>query len=264
VAAITSLQNERIKLVRALQSQGKVRRKAGQVVLEGVRLIADAVAAGSRPDFVLYTAEAVAPPKTGAALLESLRSPGVACFEVTPEVMAHAADTESPQGILAVVAMPKLPVPPSPSLALILDGIADPGNLGTLLRTAAAAGVDVVILAPGCVDPFNPKVLRSGMGAHFRVPLVQHSWIDITIAYDHLPFYLADASGSLPYFAVDWAEPAVLVIGSEAHGAAAQASQLAKASIAIPMADGAESLNAAAAAAVILFEARRQRLGHAR
>ncbi len=264
MAAITSLQNERIKLVRALQSQGKARRKAGQVVLEGVRLIADALATGSRPDFVLYTPEAAAPEKPGAPLLESLRGLGVTHFEVTPEVMAHAADTESPQGMLAVVAMPDLSLPDPVTLALILDGLADPGNLGTMLRTAAAAGVDVVILAPGCVDPFNPKVLRSGMGAHFRVPVIQRSWLDISLGYDHLPFYLADSSGSLPYDAVDWKEPAALVIGSEAHGAAAQARQLSGASIAIPMANAAESLNAAAAAAVILFEARRQRTGHAR
>ncbi len=264
MAAITSLQNERIKLVRALQSQGKARRKAGQVVLEGVRLIADAMAAGSQPDFVLYPPDAITPEKPGALLLETLHASGVACFEVTPEVMAHAADTESPQGMLAVVAMPHLPVPNALTLALILDGIADPGNLGTILRTAAAAGVDVVILAPGCVDPFNPKVLRSGMGAHFRVPLVQRAWPDIARACDRLPCYLADASGSLPYDAVDWTEPAALVIGSEAHGAAAQARQLAGASILIPMSNAAESLNAAAAAAVILFEARRQRTGCAR
>jgi TrmH family RNA methyltransferase len=264
LAVITSLQNERIKLVRALQSQGKARRKAGQVVLEGVRLIADAMATGSRPDFVLYTPDAVVPGKPGGPLLESLRSQGAICFEVTPEVMAHAADTESPQGMLAAVATPQLPVPTTLALALILDGIADPGNLGTILRTAAAAGVDLVILAPGCVDPFNPKVLRSGMGAHFRVPVIRRTWPDITAAYDHLPFYLADASGGLPYHAVDWGQPAALMIGSEAHGAAAQARQLARASIFIPMSNAAESLNAAAAAAVILFEARRQRTGNAR
>jgi TrmH family RNA methyltransferase len=155
--------------------------------------------------------------------------------------------------------MPEFMPPLDANLVLILDGIADPGNLGTILRTAAAAGADVVILAPGCVDPYNPKVLRSGMGAHFRVPLARQAWPDIAAEYGHLAVYLADAASDLPYYAVDWRQPAGLIIGGEARGAETQARQLARATIAIPMSNAVESLNAAMAAGVILFEIRRQR-----
>jgi TrmH family RNA methyltransferase len=237
--------------------QSKLRRKEKQIVLEGVRLIGDAVAAGVLPEFVLYT-PGTAPDQPVVQWIARLRERGVACFETTPDIMAHVSDTQSPQGIVAVVPMPALS-PADVNLVLILDGIADPGNLGTILRTAAAAGVDVVILAPGCVDPYNPKVLRSGMGAHFRVPLARKAWPDIAAEYGHLPIYLAEAASNLLYYAVDWRQPAGLIIGGEARGAEAQARQLARATIAIPMSNTVESINAALAAGVILFEIRRQR-----
>jgi TrmH family RNA methyltransferase len=260
VSVITSPHNERIKLVRALQSQARARRKAGRVALEGVRLVRDAFAAGERPDFVLYTPDADAPDKESVSLLASLREEAIPCLAVTPEVMAHAADTQTPQGVIAVFGMPDLRIPPALSLALDLDGVADPGNLGTMLRTAAAAGVDGVFLAPGCVDPFNPKALRSGMGAHFRVPVASMGWDSIAARLGSLAVFLADARADTPYTAVDWRQPAALIVGGEARGAQADARRLATTTITIPMANAAESLNAAAAGAVILFECRRQRL----
>jgi TrmH family RNA methyltransferase len=238
--------------------QSKLRRKEKRIVLEGVRLIGDAAAAGVLPEFVLYTPGA-APDQPVAQWIVRFHEQGVACFETTPDIMAHITDTQSPQGIIAVVPMPEFMPPLDANLVLILDGIADPGNLGTILRTAAAAGADVVILAPGCVDPYNPKVLRSGMGAHFRVPLARQAWPDIATEYGHLVVYLADAASDLPYYAVDWRQPAGLIIGGEARGAETQARQLARATIAIPMSNAVESLNAAMAAGVILFEIRRQR-----
>jgi TrmH family RNA methyltransferase len=256
---ITSLHNERVKLVHALQSQGKVRRQEKRIALEGVRLIGDALAAGVRPDFVFFTPESSAGDQPVARLLARLRDQGVLCIDVTPEVMAHVTDTESTQGIVAVVPMPELPVPAHADLVLILDGIADPGNLGTILRTAAAAGAGRVVLAPHCVDPFNPKVLRSGMGAHFRVPITRQSWEEIAGAVSGLSVYLADPGGTIPYYGVDWRSPSALIVGGEAHGADPHARQLAGTTVSIPMGSGVESLNAASAAAVILFEIRRQR-----
>ncbi len=258
---ITSLHNERVKLIRALQTQGKARRKEGRIALEGVRLVEDAILSGARPDFVLYTPAALTDTadQPESRLLLKLRERDIPCLETTPEIMAHASDTESPQGIIAVVPMPDLAVPPDPTLALILDGIADPGNMGTILRTAAAAGVDVVVLAPHCVDPFNPKVLRSGMGAHFRVPLARKSWQQISEDYSSLALYLAEAGRDLPYYRVDWARPSAVIIGGEARGVDPRARQLAPTAIAIPMSKSVESLNAAMATAVILFEVRRQR-----
>lgn len=260
---ITSLQNDRVKLVRALQSSGKSRRKENRVVLEGVRLVGDALAAGSTPDFVFYTQDFTAESHPGSRLFAALQEQSVTCLEVSDEVMIHMADTQTPQGILAVVVLPELAIPQSITLALILDGVADPGNLGTILRTAAAASVDVVFLAPGCVDPFNPKVLRSGMGAHFRLPIVRLNWNDISARLGNLPMYLADAEGDNHYHQVDWTQPSALIIGGEARGAEMEARQKAQAVISIPMGNAAESLNAAVANGVILFEVRRQReVGH--
>src|SRR5262249_25572280 len=156
-----------------LQTSGKARRKAGQIALEGVRLIGDALDAGFNPDFILYR------PDADTALIRRLQTSGVECYEVTPEILVHAANTQTPQGMIAVLPLPELPIPESITFALILDAVADPGNLGAILRSAAAATANLVILAPNCVDPFNPKVLRSAMGAHFRVPLVRQNWAEI-------------------------------------------------------------------------------------
>jgi TrmH family RNA methyltransferase len=255
-ATITSPQNERVKLVRALHSQPKARRKADRVALEGVRLIADAVAA-ALPDFVLYTRPQG---EAGRTLLVHLEALAVPCLEVTPDLMRSMCETDTPQGMVAVLPMPRLPAPPVPHLVLFLDGVSDPGNLGTILRASAAAGADEVVLLPGCVDPFNPKALRSGMGAHFRVPLAIKTWAQVADDYADLPLYVADAQGDQPYFAVDWTRPAGLVIGGEARGAAPDAYAIARSAISIPMENASESLNAAVAAAVILFECQRQRL----
>jgi TrmH family RNA methyltransferase len=256
---ITSPHNERVKLVRALQHHAKTRRQERRIALEGVRLVGDALAAGARPDFVLYTAEAVEVGKPGASLLATLQTADVPALEVTPALMAHAADTQTPQGVIAVLPMPEVPLPDAITLMLILDGVADPGNLGTILRAAAAAGADGVWLAPGGVDPYNPKALRSGMGAHFRVPIIMAGWPGIATACAGLAVYIADADGARTHDAVDWCAPSAVIIGGEAHGTADAAGSLARERIAIPMANAAESLNAAIAAAVLLFEARRQR-----
>ena len=255
---ITSLQNDRVKQVRALQTVARVRRTENRIVLEGMRLIGDALDSAARPEYVLYTAEAMTH-RAGADLLNRIQLLQIESIEVSAEVMAHMADTQTPQGWLAVFATPELTVPDAPTLLLILSGVADPGNLGTILRTAAAAAFDLVILTPGCVDAFNPKSLRSGMGAHFRIPVRRLNWTEIRQSYGHLPLRLADAAGELSYTAVDWRSAAGLIIGGEARGADEEALSFAAERVSIPMGNAAESLNAAMAAAVIMFEARRQR-----
>jgi TrmH family RNA methyltransferase len=256
-SVITSLHNERVKLVRALQEQAKTRRKEGKVVLEGARLITDALECGFSPIFALYT-EDLNP--LHASLLGRLGRVDVPTSEVSREVLAHMTDTDTPQGVLAVVPTPYIAPPERITLALVLDGIADPGNMGTILRTAGAAGVDVVALLPGCVDPFNPKVLRSGMGAHFRVALLHYTWAQIGEHLGALMLCTAEAGGSVPYYTVDWRQPTGLIIGGETRGVSDASRRAARAAVSIPMANEAESLNAAMAAAVILFEARRQRI----
>jgi TrmH family RNA methyltransferase len=173
--------------------------------------------------------------------------------------MRAASDTETPQGILAVLTLKELPIPEPLDFALVVDGVRDPGNLGSILRSAAAAAVEAVLLPPGAADPFAPKVVRGGMGAHFRLPIHQLSWDGIYASLEGLQVFLAAASGELDYFQADFRSPLALVIGSEAQGASSQARQLATAQVYIPMPGGSESLNAAVAAGVLMFEVVRQR-----
>jgi TrmH family RNA methyltransferase len=173
--------------------------------------------------------------------------------------MNHVSDTETPSGVLAVVAIVQNPPPSNPDLLLILDRIADPGNMGTIVRTAAAAGVDAVLAGPGCVDIYNPKVVRSTMGALIRLPVLSASWPEIEQLAADMTVWLAAADGRKTYHQVDWRLPSALIIGSEADGAGPKANNLAHQTVTIPISAQTESLNAAIAAGVILFEANRQR-----
>lgn len=232
-------------------------------MLEGVRLVADAVSAGAVPAFALVT-PALDATERGAALRQRLRERAVPVFDVAPSQFARLAATQTSQGILAVVPWPDLPLPTDPDLAVVADGLRDPGNLGALLRAAAAAGVDAVALAPRTVDWTNPKVVRAAMGAHFRVPVRTLDWQGVADFLRRWPrrprVWLADADGTTAHFAVDWRAPSVLVVGGEADGPSEEARALAQGTVRIPMPGGVESLNAATAGAVILFEAVRQRV----
>jgi len=146
-----------------------------------------------------------------------------------------------------------------------LKALRDPGKLGTLLRTAAAAGAQALLLAPGCVDAFSPKVLRAAMGAHFRLPIRSLGWAELR-AYlrpvgqeRRLRTYLADSAGGLPHTHADFRAPLALIVGGEAEGAGAEGQSLAQSRVHIPMPGQAESLNAAVAAGILMFEVVRQR-----
>ncbi len=247
-----------------MHARSLLRRRArwqeGRFLLEGVRLIEDALRAGCIPALVFFAPDVLADSR-GAALHERCRALGVDCFPASPEVVASLSDTVTPQGVVAVVPFPS-PSPSQPAssgLLVVVDGLRDPGNLGTLLRTAAAAGVDRVLLGPGTADPYNPKVVRSAMGAHFRLAPEALSWAGIAQAVRGHRVWLADPGGETRYDRVDWREASALIIGGEAEGTGAEAAALATGRVAIPLARGVESLNAAVAASVILFEAARQR-----
>ncbi len=250
---ISSTTNERVKLARSLIHDAKARRKEGKVALEGVRLIADALAAGVVPEFVLYD-----PDQVNAGVLRT--DPRIV-WEASAEVMRAITITEHPQGIVGVFPTPALNVPMRPRRAVILDNVRDPGNAGTILRTAAAAGVQVVIFAPGSVDAYNDKVLRGAMGAHFRIALRDWDWEHITTYCKDTVMYLADMTGDMTYDAADWTDAWSLIVGGEAEGASADAISAAAKRLYIPMAQGTESLNAGIATAVMLFEAARQGRG---
>lgn len=241
--------------MRRLQTDRRFRARENKFVVEGTRWLVDAVQQNLTPWAVFYTAEWQNKPDH----TEILHQLDIPVQEVSAEVMAVMSDTETPPGVLAVLPILLRSLPPRPERLLILDEIRDPGNLGTMLRTAAAAGVDGVLLSPGCVDPYNPKVVRAGMGAHFRLSIQQMVWPEIAKVTQAMKVWLAAADGTLPYTDVNWREPTALLIGSEAHGAGKEAAALATGSIYVPMFAATESLNAATAAGIILFEALRQR-----
>ena len=257
---ITSLHNPKIQQVRKLQAQVKARREAQAFVIEGVRLVEEALQAGWVAELLFFTGQLDA---RGRAVVESFASKGAAVEQVSDGVYKSVSDTATPQGLLAVLPMRSLPIPPDASFLLILDGIRDPGNLGTILRTAAAARVQGVLLSPGSTDAYASKVVRAAMGAHFRLPIQTLSWEQIRHTLSASPVtlqvYLADAAGGIPYTQADFHRPLALIIGGEAAGAGVEAATLAHERVHIPMPGGSESLNAAVAAGLLIFEVLRQR-----
>lgn len=253
---ITSVQNPKIQWVRKLQSQARQRRDESVFVVEGVRLVEEALAAGWQARLVLHT-DSIS--ERGAQVVQGFVSQGALVEEVSEGVMETASDMQAPQGLLAVLAARMLPLPERLDFVLVVDGVRDPGNLGTVLRTAAAAGVQVVLLPPGNADAWSPKVLRAAMGAHFRLPLRSLDWRAVNDLLYGMPVYLADAGGGMPYTQADLRKPLALMVGGEAAGAGQEGQALASQRLHIPMPGAMESLNAAAAAAVLMFEVVRQR-----
>jgi TrmH family RNA methyltransferase len=253
---ITSTSNPKIKWIRNLQASGRARRQERLFIVEGVRLAEEALASSWPIRLILYTSEL---DERGQALLRGFAERGAPLEQVAPHVLAAASDTETPQGILVALEQCSLPSPISLDLVLIPDQIRDPGNLGTMLRTAAAAGASAVFLPPETVDPFSPKVVRSGMGAHFRIPIHSLDWDEIQIRLENLRIYLAVAGDGMAYTQADLRPPLAIIIGGEAHGASPRAQSLAQDRLQIPMPGGVESLNAAVSAGILLFEALRQR-----
>lgn len=253
---ITSASNAKIKLVRALLARRSERQAEQAFVIEGVRLAEEAAAAEAPARLVLHT-DRLDP--RGRAAMNQLARLGAQVEAVAEPVMAAASDAQTPPGILAVVGMAPRPLPAQLTLALVLDGLADPGNAGTLLRTADAAGLDAVFLAPGSVDAYNPKVVRAAMGAHFHLPIIEADWSALAAALAGLRLWRAEAHAGEPYAEVDWRAPSALLVGAEAAGPSPAGQALAPAAVHIPAPGRAESLNAAVAAAVIVFEALRQR-----
>jgi TrmH family RNA methyltransferase len=253
---ITSLSNPRVKQIRALQNRRKARLKAGAFVAEGVRMAQEVIAAEQSVQLVLHTDDLE---PTGRGLIPSLRELGAEVFAVSDSVMAACSSTESPPGLLLVLPLPNTAAPPAPTLALVLDRIADPGNLGTIIRTARAARVERIYLTPGSVDPFNPKVVRAGMGAQLHIPIQTLPLDQIELDLQGLDLWLAESTGGTPYHQVDWRRSCALVVGSEAHGPQDKLRARVPQRVHIPMPGQQESLNAAIATAVLLFEITRQR-----
>lgn len=252
---IASRNNPLIRRIQALQTS-RTRESERFLVLEGRLAVQDAVDAGFTPE-LLVVSDSFPVHELSNALSE------VEHRRVSESLFLQISQTVSPQGIMALVPEPLVVTDPGQTpLILVSDAIRDPGNLGSIIRSAAASGATSVVLTPGCVDPANPKVVRSAMGGHFRIPILHHSNQQLRALLSSCHQVVAAIPGAATtYDQIDFTLPTTILIGSEATGLAPDVVDLASHQVSIPMHSASDSLNAAMAASVLLFEAQRQRLG---
>lgn len=252
---ITSRDNSLFKQLRKTADSARERRKAGQALLDGAHLIEAYVAAFGAPALLLVAEGDCT--QDALQVLEQL--PEVEQIMLPPAMFAELSPVARPTGIAAMIEVPQLAPPAEPAFALLLEDIQDPGNLGSILRSAAAAGVDAVYLSPGCADIWSPKTLRGGQGAQFILPVVEAADLEkIAREFDGLTL-AASLHHAAPLYGLDLTGPVAFVIGNEGAGLSASLLAVASQRVAIPMPGRVESLNAAAAAAVCLFERVRQK-----
>ena len=257
---ITSMTNPRIRRLVELRKKAKLRRETGLFIIEGTRLCMDTPERFLEEVYVTEEWLRTAVP-ADAEKIQRFRP-----VVLAEEVMAKAADTGTPQGILCAARMPvwtreDLLRGPAP-LLLILEDVRDPGNLGTIFRTAEAAGATGILMSRGTVDLFNPKVVRATMSAIFRMPFVVSEDLirDLGDLRERgIVSYAAHLRGKRPYDELPLTQGTAFLIGNEANGLSDALTEAASEKIIIPMAGGAESLNAAMAAGILMFEASRQR-----
>ena len=255
---ITSRENSIYKLVRAL-SQKKVRENSGLFIIEGTRLVEEANNGGIKIKYFIINEIVKNVPKINQNF-QVLRLPN--------NLFKKVSDTVSSQGIIAVaeqieISLADIILGANP-LVVVLNGMQDPGNLGTIIRTSAAAGATAVLLTEGTVDLYNPKVIRSTMGSLFQVPIVNGLNDDEAVKwlnYNSINIMVADLDSEEYYYSANLKDPFALVIGNENRGLNDIWKKAAYKKIKIPILGSTESLNASVAAGIILYDAVRQRLG---
>ena len=247
---ITSQRNPLVKQLRQLHTT-RGRREAGVLLLEGTHLLEEALRHGLSLQRLIFTQRwGEHHPTLLAQIPPWLRQP------VSEEVLAAVATTVHPDGVVATAITAQAPWPQRPRFLLALDHVQDPGNLGALLRTALAAEVDGVVLAQSA-DPWQPKVLRAAAGASFALPIRQVSNLETVLVEAHdrgLRTMATCVAGGLPYTRLDWSLPSLLVLGNEGSGLSAAMVSRCQVAVSIPHSDAVNSLNVAAAGALLLFE----------
>lgn len=258
-AVLTSRQNPRIKYFRSLHDRQKARRE-GVLLVEGVRLLEEALRSGLVPRMLIFTGN-----RQSLALEWSERFAFAGKAEmllVSDELMEKSVSTLHPQGIAAVIEAPKTSgsVPASGNdLYLISDGVSDPGNMGTMIRTADAFAFSAVILSSDSVDPFNEKAIRASMGSCFHIPIIRLGSIgEICLIIKRMGVQLiASHLAGRPVSSAEFRFPVGLVIGNEARGISRECLDQCDMMVKIPMPGAAESLNAASAHAILSYLLRR-------
>ena len=256
---ITSRENPAIKRVRGLLGSAKARKESGRFVLEGARLCADAAGSGIAVEtaFLTERAEAAYP-----ELTRSVRQVAETVYEISESLATFIGDTQHPQGVFCVCAPPPARLSaedlPKHGRFMGLENVRDPGNLGTILRTAEAFGIDGLLLSSGCCELYSPKVLRGSMGGALRLPVVTVPNLPEAIGrWNEQGFRtvacVADASAT-PLPQLSLGDGCMLFIGNEANGLTSETQAACTARMTIPMKGRAESLNAAVAACIALWE----------
>lgn len=256
---ITSSANPTIKLARSLHRK-RVRYRERAILVEGTRAILTARDLGIRIRALLIDASRAI--EIDPALVASLRESAGRVLFIDPLLFLQLAETDHPQPLIAICELPDHDFPEDCTFVVALDSVRDPGNLGTLIRSSAAAGADGVALLHGSVDPYNPKAIRASVGSIFALPVQPFAGVEEIAERCFLTrprIIIADSASTTPYDFVDWTAPSVLVVGGEAEGVSANVRTYADETVKIPMAPGIESLNAAVAGSIIAFEVARQR-----
>ena len=275
---ISSKDNKKIKYIRGLMEKGSIRKKNRQFVVEGIKLVDEALKYGDVSEIVITEslyAEIVSGDLSDNALLAENGKNVIkyvgnsrSTIVVLDAVFNSVSETITPQGVLAVVGMPcyrlldedyldKIYSKTGKIKLLILEDTSDPGNLGTIMRTAEAAGVTGVIMSKGTVDIFNPKVVRSTMGSIFRLPFAYVEDLKEVIKElkkSGISFYATHLKGEKSYKAIKYSDRSAILIGNEARGLSDEVADLADTYVLIPMQGKVESLNAAVAAALMMYE----------
>lgn len=235
---IRSRQNELIKKIAALGADGKARQTWGEYLCAGQTLLDEAVASGAEIGCVLYTEDI----------------PGLPCRLVAPEVLRAVSPLQNSPGPVFTVKMRPLPASERLKRVIVLENVQDPGNVGTVLRTADAFGMDLVVLCGACADPYNPKTVRASMGAIFRQSVVRTELDNLEETLHGLPLYgAALAPGGVDIRALPEG-PLAVAIGNEGKGLTAELLAMCSGTTLIPMRPQAESLNAGVAAAIVMWE----------
>ena len=244
---VTSRQNSAVQHVKKLASNRKYRRETGEFLCEGPKMWAEAMERGWVVSVLLTSEEELLHQNEGVAARSVL---------VSPELLSYAADTETPQKMIFTCRIPEQEQTLTGSRFLVLDGVQDPGNVGTIWRTADAFGADGLILLPGCADPWSPKVVRSTMGACFRLSVMTCTLEELCplLAAQNIPLYATALREDTLDIRDAELKCAAVVIGSEGRGVSGSVLERCKATVKIPMRQRCESLNAAMAAGIVLWE----------
>jgi len=263
-SVITSSNNGNVKAVVALQKKGKIRKEQDAFVVEGIKMVSEI----PKDNLLqLYVSERFLLQQENVVYLEEVALEKKANYEVVSDrVFQEMTDTQTPQGVLAVVrqshySLSDLFSENKVTHILVLEDIQDPGNLGTILRAGEGAGITGIVMSKGTVDIYNPKVIRSTMGSIYRVPFFYTENLKEILCEikKECTIYAAHLNGQSAYDKADYTKPLALLIGNEANGLSEEISSWADCFIRIPMQGKVESLNAAVAASVLMYEVYRQR-----